>query len=153
MSFFKKKSLEHKKRPTPSLGDEGKQSPHHWSLFEEGHLLVDMYETADTVVVRSFVAGVNPENIEISMHHDMLTIRGKRHDEETIHDDRFFHRECYWGVFSRSIIIPKQIDTERIRAHFKNGVVTIVLPKLESLETSIQLEAIHETETPIQTTG
>ncbi len=131
----------------------GEQSPQHWSLFEEGHLLVDMYETTETVVVRSFVAGVDPENLEISMHHDMLTIRGKRHDVETIHDDRFFHRECYWGVFSRSIIIPKPIDTEHIRALFKNGVVTIILPKLDLISTSIPLEATHETETPIQTSS
>lgn len=93
-------------------------------------MLVDMYETNDTIVVRSFVAGVEPDNIEISVHHDILTIRGVRHDAEEIHDDRFYHRECHWGTFSRSIIIPKTIDSDRIRALFKNGVVTILLPKM-----------------------
>lgn len=119
------------------------QSPHHWSLFEEGQLLVDMYENPDAIVVRSFVAGVEPENLEISMHNDMLTIRGRRHDVEEIHDDRFFHRECYWGTFSRSVIIPKPVDVDAIQALFKNGVVTIMLPKKELAESSISFESVQ----------
>ncbi len=105
------------------------QSPEHWSLFEEGQLLIDMYETDDAIVVRSFVAGVEPDNLELSLHNDMLTIRGTRHEQEEIRDDRFFHRECHWGTFSRSIIIPKPVDADRIRALFKHGVVTVILSK------------------------
>lgn len=101
----------------------------HWSLFEEGQLLIDMYETDEAIIVRSFVAGVEPDTIEVSVHNDMLTIRGTRHDAEEIHDDRFFHRECHWGTFSRSVIIPKTIDPSRIRALSKHGVITIILPK------------------------
>lgn len=102
-----------------------------------------MYENPDAIVVRSFVAGVEPENLEISMHNDMLTIRGRRHDVEEIHDDRFFHRECYWGTFSRSVIIPKPVDVDAIQALFKNGVVTIVLPKKEVTESSIYFESVQ----------
>ena len=120
----------------PSM-QETKNEGRHWSLFEEGQLLVDMYETDEAIVVRSFVAGVDPDNIEISLHNDMLTIRGMRHDQEEIHDDRFFHRECYWGTFSRSVIIPKAIDAERIRALFKHGVVTVILPKTATPDSSI----------------
>ncbi len=136
MSFFSKK------QPTPSTPPALRDalSPHHWSLFEEGQLLVDMYENADSLVVRSFVAGVEPEDIEISLHNDMLTIRGRRHDVEEIHDDRFFHRECYWGTFSRSVIIPRPVDVDAIQALFKNGVVTIVLPKKELTESSISFD-------------
>lgn len=112
----------------------------HWGLFEEGQLLVDMYETDSAVVVRSFVAGVAPDDLEISMHNDMLTIRGSRHDAEEIHDDRFYHRECHWGTFSRSIIIPLPVDTGRIRALFKDGVVTIILPILKGLDASLPNE-------------
>ena len=96
-----------------------------------------MYETDDTIVVRSFVAGVDSDHIEISMHNDMLTIRGTRQDMEEIHDDRFYHRECHWGTFSRSVIIPKTIDPDRIRALFKNGVVTILLPKIHPHEPAV----------------
>lgn len=138
MSLFSKKSSPVKKpaTPPPSFLDT-RQEQRHWSLFEEGQLLVDMYETDDMIVVRSFVAGVEPDNIEISVHHDILTIRGTRHDAEEIHDDRFYHRECHWGTFSRSIIIPKTIDPNRIRALFKNGVVTILLPKIHPHEPSV----------------
>lgn len=139
MALFSKKSTA-ASAPT-AMRDS--QSPHHWSLFEEGQLLVDMYENPDSIVVRSFVAGVEPDDLEISMHNDMLTIRGRRHDVEEIHDDRFFHRECYWGTFSRSVIIPKPIDIEAIQALFKNGVVTILLPKKESADSSIYLEPMQ----------
>jgi len=136
VSFFSPKKNSAQEAPL----QESPHAPHHWSLFEEGHLLVDMFETPDAVVVRSFVAGVEPEDIEISMHNDMLTVRGRRHDVEEIHDDRFFHRECYWGTFSRSVIIPRPIDNEAVRALFKNGVVTIILPKKDTTEPPISLE-------------
>ena len=102
-----------------------------------------MYERPDAVVVRSFVAGVNPDDLEISMYNDLLTIRGLRNEHEEIHDDRYYHRECYWGTFSRSIVIPVPIDPELIRAYFKNGVVTIELPRIidESPSLRINLDA------------
>lgn len=106
-----------------------REPAHHWSLFEEGQLLIDMYETDGAIIVRSFVAGVDPDTIEVSVHNDMLTIRGTRTDVEEIQDDRFFHRECHWGTFSRSVIIPKTIDPAGIRALSKHGVITIILPK------------------------
>lgn len=135
MSLFSRKSSL-TKRPVapPQSFSQGRPNERHWSLFEEGQLLVDMYETDDTIVVRSFIAGVEPDNIEISMHQDILTIRGTRHDAEEIHDDRFYHRECHWGTFSRAVIIPKTIDPTRIRALFKNGVVTILLPTIHTNE-------------------
>lgn len=131
MGLFSKKQ----RTSSPPAAMQTTQNSDHWSLFEEGQLLIDMYETANAVVVRSFVAGVEPDAIEISLHNDMLTIRGSRSDREEIHDDRFFHRECHWGVFSRSVIIPRTVDPERIRALFKHGVVTIIVPKIEVLET------------------
>lgn len=129
MGLFSKKT---KTTVPPTAMAKPQEPTHHWGLFEEGQLLVDMFETDDAIVVRSFVAGVEPENIEISMRDDMLTIRGTRTDIEEIHDDRFFHRECHWGTFSRSVIIPKAIDAGRIRALFKHGVVTVILPTSDS---------------------
>ena len=95
----------------------------------EGELLVDMYERPDAIIVRSFVAGVEPENLEIVLDGDILTIRGHRAEVEEIHDDRVFHRECYWGSFSRSLVLPSAVDSEKIRALFKNGIVYIELTK------------------------
>lgn len=100
-----------------------------WQQFQEGELLVDMYHTPDMVVVRSLVPGVDPEHIEISLHNDLLTVRGHRHEPEEIYDDHFFHRECFWGIFSRSVVIPIPIDEEGVKAFFKNGLVVIEIPK------------------------
>lgn len=136
MGIFSKKT---KAAPPPATIMARDCQSHHWGLFEEGQLLVDMYETDDAIVVRSFVAGVEPEHIEISIHNDMLTVRGTRMDMEEVHDDRFFHRECHWGTFSRSVIIPKTIDSGRIRALFKHGVVTVIMPKRETADSSFVL--------------
>lgn len=102
-----------------------------WNLFEEGHLLVDMYDTSDAIVVRALVAGIEPDQLEISLHNDMLTIRGARKDQEDLFDDQYLIRECYWGTFSRSMIIPVPVQTDAIAATFKNGIVTIILPKTQ----------------------
>ncbi len=106
------------------------QEKNQWSMFQEGQLMLDIYERPDAVVVRSLIAGVNPDNLEISLHNDLLTIRGVREDVEEVCDDQFYTRECYWGSFRRTIIIPVPVAAEGIRASFKNGVVTIELPKL-----------------------
>lgn len=101
-----------------------------WEALSEGQLLVDVYDRPDAIVVRSLMAGVHAEDLEISLNGDMLTIRGTRQETETIADDQFFARECYWGSFSRSIIIPTQIQQDKIKAFSKNGVVVIILPKV-----------------------
>ncbi|MBI4240067.1 Hsp20/alpha crystallin family protein [Candidatus Uhrbacteria bacterium] len=116
---------------------------HAWNMFQEGELLVDMYERADALVVRSLIAGVDPDNLEISLHNDLLTIRGAREDVEEMYDDQFYHRECYWGGFRRTIVLPVPVDPNGIRAYFKNGVVIIELPKLNE-ESHINL--INDTE-------
>lgn len=115
---------------SPSLPLSSDSQPaQSWSALQDGQLLVDMFERPYELVVRAFVAGVDPGNIEINVANDMLTIRGIREECEEIHEDKYLARECYWGSFSRSLIIPVPVDQERIRAYFKNGVVTIELPK------------------------
>lgn len=98
------------------------------ALVEEGQLAVDIYETAKSLVVKAPIAGVNPEDIDISVNDDMLTIRGKRHGAKA-DDAAYLIRECYWGNFSRSIILPVDVRAESIDAAMVNGVLTITLPK------------------------
>ncbi len=112
-----------------------------WEALAEGQLMVDVYDRPDAVVVRSLIAGVNAEDLEISLNGDMLTLRGTREETEEIADDQFFARECYWGSFSRSIIIPSQIQPDKIKAFSKNGVVVIILPKIiQSTDISVRTE-------------
>jgi HSP20 family protein len=95
----------------------------------EAQLSVDVYETKDEIIVKSTVAGVKPENLEISISNDLLTIRGFRKAEEEIDETDYYTRECYWGAFSRSIVLPREVDQKKVDAGVKNGVLTIKLPK------------------------
>lgn len=98
--------------------------------YEEGQLSVDVYQTSDKIVIQSTIAGVRPEDIDITVNNDMVTIRGKREIDNTLQSDDYFIQECYWGGFSRSIILPAEIQSEKIEATLKNGVLTITLPKV-----------------------
>ncbi len=100
--------------------------------YEEGQLSIDVYQTPDTIIVKSTIAGVKPEDIDISINNDMLTVRGKREMYESIKDEHYLYRECYWGSFSRSIILPVEVEADKIDAVLENGVLTINLPKAKS---------------------
>jgi HSP20 family protein len=98
---------------------------------KEGQLLLDVFGDEENIYVKSTIAGVNPEDLEISIHNDMLTIRGKRSQETEVEEKDYFYQECYWGGFSRSIILPGEVKTDQISATLKDGVLIITLPKAE----------------------
>lgn len=99
------------------------------TALDEGELAVDVYETDDAVVIQSTIAGVRAEDLEITLSGDMLTIKGARRREIDIPEHLSLYQECFWGPFSRSIILPVDVKFERIDAKMKNGVLTLVLPK------------------------
>lgn len=102
---------------------------------QEGQLTVDVYQTPEFIVVKSTIAGVKPDDLDVSITNDMVTIRGtRRHDEEVTEED-YFYRECYWGSFSRSIILPVDIVSEKSDASLKDGILTIRIPKADALLT------------------
>lgn len=96
----------------------------------EGELTVDVYQTPNSFVIESTIAGVDPENIDISTTPESISIRGKREKKERIKEENYIHQECYWGAFSRTIILPEEIDPDRTNASIKNGILKITLPKL-----------------------
>lgn len=100
--------------------------------YDEGQLSIDVYQTPDKLVVKSTIAGVKPGDIDISINNDMLTIRGKRELMETIEEENYLIKECYWGGFSRSVILPVEVDAEKVDASLDNGVLTVTLPKAKS---------------------
>jgi len=97
---------------------------------EEGRLTVDVYQDEDNIVVQSTVAGVHEDDLDIHITNESVTIRGKREKSEKIEDKDYFYQECFWGRFSRSIILPSEIDPEKSVASLKNGVLSIKMPKL-----------------------
>lgn len=106
-----------------------------WLSDYEGQLNIDMYQTKDNVIIKSTIAGVRPEDIDITVANDMVTIKGSRRKEETVSNDDYFYQECYWGSFSRSVIIPVDIDSEGIEADLKDGILTVIIPKAAKAKT------------------
>ena len=107
-----------------------------------GELAVDVYQTPDSIVVKALVAGVQPQTIDISLTREMLTISGIRADEREVEDDHYFQRELYWGSFSRTILLPEEIDVDRAEASEKHGILMIRLPKInKTRETKLKVRA------------
>ncbi|HEY4476193.1 MAG: Protein containing Heat shock protein Hsp20 protein [Parcubacteria group bacterium GW2011_GWA1_48_11b] len=97
----------------------------------EGELAVDVYQTDDEIVVQSAIAGVKPEDLDITVERDTVTIRGERGSSVTEHAKNYFHQECYWGAFSRQIILPEEVNPGMAEASMKSGILTLRLPKTE----------------------
>jgi HSP20 family protein len=98
---------------------------------EEGQLTVDVYQTPTDIIIKTIVAGLKPEDLDISISRDMVTIRGKREEVREASDDDYFHRELYWGTFSRTILLPEEIDVEASEATEKHGLLIVKLPKVD----------------------
>ncbi len=106
----------------------------------EGQLTVDVYQNNDELVVQSTVAGVVADDLDINITSESVTIRGKRTKEEKVEEKDYFYQECFWGNFSRSIILPCDIRGGEVEAKMKNGILTVKLPKIEkSSSTKIQV--------------
>ena len=102
-----------------------------WLANEEGRLAVDVLDDDDAYVVTAAIAGVGIGDLEVFAHHDMLTIRGRRKAPEAHGSARHLAQECHWGSFSRSVVLPTEVNPSAITAKLKNGVLSIRLPKTE----------------------
>ncbi len=102
---------------------------------EEGQLTIDVYQTDNDIIIKSTIAGVKPENLDVSISNDMITIKGERIQEDEVADDDYYYQECYWGSFSRSLVLPTDVLVDKIDATLKNGILTIRLPKADTTKT------------------
>ena len=100
-----------------------------WPAEEEGELAIDLYETENELVLKSAIGGVKAENLDISITNDMITITGERQLEEKEEIKKIYYQECFWGRFSRAVILPKEVKSDLATAVIKNGILTIRLPK------------------------
>jgi len=96
----------------------------------EGQLAVDVFQTKESVVIKAPIAGVDPKQLEVAIAEDVVTIRGERVDDSTVDRENYYVQECYWGAFSRSIIMPVSVNADKAEASLKNGVLTIAIPKV-----------------------
>lgn len=100
-----------------------------WLSEYEGQLTIDMFQTKDNVIIKSTIAGVKPEDIDVTIANDMVTIRGERKRDFEASSEDYFYQECYWGSFSRSVVLPVDVDIENVSADLKDGILTVILPK------------------------
>ncbi len=116
--------------PTPVPTSPMGLAPVDWHTGDyEGQLSVDVYQTEESLVIRSTIAGVKPEDLEVTLNNDVITIRGKRFHDHEVSAENYFYQECYWGGFSRSIVLPLEVRPDKVEASLKNGVLTVTLPK------------------------
>lgn len=101
----------------------------------EGQLTIDVYQTDEDIIIKSTIAGVKPEDLDVSINNDMLTIKGERKFEDEVDEENFYYQECYWGGFSRSVVLPVDVIPEKIEASLKNGILVIKLPKASTNKT------------------
>jgi len=107
-----------------------------------GELAVDVYQTPDAIVVKAFIAGVQPATVDISLTREMVTISGTRTEEKEVDEDNYFHRELYWGSFSRTILLPEEIDVDMAEATEKHGILMVRLPKInKKRQTKLKVRA------------
>lgn len=109
---------------------------------EEGQLAVDVYQTPEDIVIKTMVAGVRPEDLDISITRDMVTIKGTREAANEVTEDNFFFKELYWGTFTRTIVLPQEIEVEGAEAVEKHGLLIIRLPKVDKgRQTKLRVKA------------
>jgi len=108
----------------------------------EGQLPVDVYQTANEIVIRTFVAGVRPDELNVSISRDMVVIEGSREERDSVVDSDYFTRELFWGSFSRTILLPQEVDVDNCTAGAKDGLLSLVLPKLDKArQTKLRVKA------------
>lgn len=109
----------------------------------EGQLAVDVIETPDRVIIRSAIAGVHENDLQIHVNEDMVTVRGERHINPLPLSATVHYEECFWGVFSRSVILPCRVKPDEADASLRNGVLIITIPKARG-EVAVPVRREHE---------
>lgn len=118
---------------SPSVGsvaDSGAEGDWMEEEGSEGQLTVDVYQNPNEIIIKALVAGVKPENLDVSITRDMVTIKGNREGTHEVTEDNYFYKELYWGSFSRTILLPQEVDVDEATASEKHGLLTLVLPKI-----------------------
>lgn len=129
-------------RPAPHVPSATAPEADYGVTPAEGQLPIDLYQTPSEIIVRAFIAGVGTDEINVSIRRDMVEIEGSRTEREQISGPDYFTRELFWGSFSRSILLPQEVDVEASSAVAKNGVLTIIMPKLDKArQTKLKVKA------------
>lgn len=128
----------------PAAGKGKSGAPSQWEDEEAdvGELALDVYETPDNIFIKAMVAGVKPEDLDISITRDSIAVRGRREEARTVSDENYVLRELYWGDFSRSLSLPAEVIPEEAEAFEKHGLLILRLPKIDKeRQTKLRVKA------------
>jgi HSP20 family protein len=92
---------------------------------------VDVFDTQDAVVLKAEIAGMNPDDIQIEVEDNVLTIKGERKFEEKVDEERYYRVERRFGAFQRSLALPQGVKPDQIEAAYDEGILTVTVPKAE----------------------
>ena len=118
------------KKRTKKIQIKSSEKPKEW-LEPEGQLAVDVYQTDSYIVIQAPIAGIKKDALDIAVENDIVTIRGNRERPPETEEKNYFYQECYWGPFSREIILPDEGDVSRAEATMKEGVLTLKIPRIQ----------------------
>ncbi len=137
---FEGKGDERHAHITPRISGQTEET---WTAEEPGgELAVDVYQTPDSIVIKALVAGVQPQSIDVSLTREMVTISGQRQDEKEAEDEDYFQKELFWGAFTRTILLPEEVDVDLAEASEKHGILMIRLPKInKKRQTKLKVRA------------
>jgi HSP20 family protein len=124
------KTLSSLKRPVEKAKEQTQDK-------NDGQLACDVYQTKSHFVVIAPIAGVKLSEVEVAVKDEILTIKGKRDLNLDVKEEDYITQECFWGTFSRSIILPQAVETAKIQANFKDGILEIKIPKVEKIKSKI----------------
>ena len=122
-----------KSQKTIRIKTESDPFSHTYDEYEEedGELPIDVHQNDSEIIVQAFIAGVKPDEIQIAITRDSITVKGKRQASQNIEDNDYYIRELYWGTFSRTIELPAEVEPEEAEAVEKHGLIIIKIPKID----------------------
>ena len=110
---------------------------------QEAELAVDVSQTPSEIVIKTMVAGVLPDDLDVSITQEMVILKGSRREMYEADDSDYFHRELYWGAFSRTIILPSEVKPDEANAELRNGLLSIRLPKIDKQkQTKVKIKTL-----------
>ena len=129
----KAEKKEEKGKPEKILVSPPKKESTGW-LKAEGQLAVDVYQTSSEFCIQAPIAGIELEDLEVSVENEMLLIKGERKEPAKDSEKNYFYQECYWGPFSRQVILPDDVDISRIMASLNKGILIVKIPRVRKVK-------------------
>lgn len=123
------------RRTVDSLFDERFFTPYRLFNFNRSEVTpIDVYQTENEVVVKATIPGVKPEEVDVSIADNILTIKGKTKAEEKVEHKDYLYQEHRYGTFCRSVALPSGLKTDKTEATFEDGILTLTIPKTEEIK-------------------